>query len=114
MSYAVLVVEVRNDEKNRLRVLPVLSFSKIQLTILRGDASRLLDSTARLGLAESKCSCLLQNWDQSLVMEAPFTQIRDVLEKISGLSQHVDSLERMNHEMSPAVRTFMVSKPYRQ
>jgi hypothetical protein len=61
---------------------------------------------ARLALPESKFSYLLQDWDQSFVMEQPFGKASNAIEKILGLRQHVDSLERMNREMSQQVETF--------
>ena len=53
-----------------------------------------LDS--RLQLPESEFSYLLQDWDQELVVENPYHKVNDVVCKILGLSQSVDSLERMN------------------
>jgi len=61
---------------------------------------------ARLGLPESKFSYLLQDWDQSIAMEEPFEKVGNVMEKILGLDQHVDSLERMNRHMASAVDDF--------
>jgi len=61
---------------------------------------------ARLGLPESKFSYLLQDWDQTFAMEQPFGKVNMTVEKILGLKQHVDSLERMNREMAQPVETF--------
>ena len=63
-----------------------------------------LDET--LALPASKFSYLLQDWDQALAMEQPFAKVNDTIVKILGLNQHVDSLERMNREMSEAVDDF--------
>lgn len=60
----------------------------------------------RLALPESKFSYLLQDWDQSLAVEEPFAKVSDVIQKILGLEQHVDSLERMNRDMSDTVSDF--------
>jgi hypothetical protein len=61
---------------------------------------------ARLALPESKFSYLLQDWDQDLAMEEPFAQVNRTMQKILGLEQHVDSLERMNREMARGVDAF--------
>lgn len=60
----------------------------------------------RLALPESKFSYLLQDWDQSIAMEEPFEKVGNVVEKILGLDQHVDSLERMNRHMAESVEAF--------
>lgn len=65
---------------------------------------------ARLALPESKFSYLLQDWDQDLAMEEPFGQVNRTMQKILGLKQHVDSLERMNREMARDVEAFHASE----
>ena len=61
---------------------------------------------ARLGLPEGKFSYLLQDWDQSIAMEEPFEKVGNVIEKILGLTQHVDSIERTNRQMARTVDDF--------
>ena len=61
---------------------------------------------ARLALPESKFSYRLQDWDQSIAMEEPFEKVGNVVQKILELDQHVDSLERMNRQMSESVEDF--------
>jgi len=91
---------------------PYLSiFGEFQLSRYvygRGEGRKIdaVPLDARLALPESKFSYLLQDWDQSLAMEEPFAQVEGVLDKILGLSQHVDSLERMNRQMSQSVNAF--------
>jgi len=65
----------------------------------------------RLQLPESEFSYLLQEWDQELAVENPYNKVNDVLEKILGFSQSVDSLERMNRGMAEAVEPFQDDKP---
>lgn len=60
----------------------------------------------RLGLPESKFSYLLQDWDQAEAMEQPFAKVKGVMARILDLNQHVDSLERMNRQMSRQVDAF--------
>ena len=78
----------------------------------RGEGRKieLIPLDARLALPESKFSYLLQDWDQSLTMEEPFAKVSDVIEKILGLRQHVDSLERMNRDMSETVSDFHLTQ----
>jgi len=72
----------------------------------QGAKMELVPLDARLGLPESKFSYLLQDWDQSIAMEEPFEKVGNVIEKILGVEQHVDSLERMNRQMAGAVDDF--------
>jgi hypothetical protein len=74
----------------------------------RGEGRKIemIPLDARLAMPESKFSYLLQDWDQSLTMEEPFEKVTSVVQKILGLNQHVDSLERMNRHMSEAVESF--------
>ncbi len=60
----------------------------------------------RLNLPESKFSYVLQDWDQSQIVETPYTKVNETLVKIPGLSQSVDSMERMNRKLSENVEEF--------
>ncbi len=71
-----------------------------------GQAVRFAAVDARLALPESKFSYLLQDWDQSFAMEQPFGTVSQTVERILGLEQHVDSLERMNREMAKTAEAF--------
>lgn len=71
-----------------------------------GQKIEFVELDARLALPDSKFSYLLQDWDQSFAMEQPFGKVSQTVEKILGLRQHVDSLERMNRELSHAVDSF--------
>lgn len=72
----------------------------------KGQQAELVPLDARLALPESKFSYLLQDFDQHLAMEAPFAQTTSTVERILGVRQHVDSLERMNHKMAEHVDQF--------
>jgi hypothetical protein len=65
----------------------------------------------RLALPESKFSYLLQDWDQSFAVEQPYSQTAATIQKILGITQHVDSLERMNHRMAEDVEDFQMQLP---
>ena len=65
---------------------------------------------ARLQLPESKFSYLLQNWDQLVTTEQPYGQVSRIMEMILGVSQHVDSLERMSRQMAETAEEFSWSQ----
>jgi len=66
---------------------------------------------ARLQLPDSKFSYLLQNWDQLVTTEQPYGQVSRIMELILGVSQHVDSLERMSRQMAARAEEFSRSQP---
>jgi len=113
----------RLPEGRQLRRLPELH-SRLLLTIFgefslsravygsrEGQAIEAVPLDARLQLPESKFSHLLQSWDQLLATEQPYGQVSHVMEMILGLSQHVDSLERMSRGMSASAEEFCWSQP---
>ena len=65
----------------------------------------------QLQLPESKFSYLLQDWDQSLIVETPYAKVNETIAKILGIRQSVNSLERTNRKMSAAVSAFWSSQP---
>lgn len=72
----------------------------------KGQKAEFIPVDARLALPESKFSYLLQDFDQHLGMEQPFAQVSQTIERILGLGQHVDSLERTNRKMAEHVEKF--------
>jgi len=75
-----------------------------------GQAIRFAAVDARLALPESKFSYLLQDWDQNFAMEQPFSKVKNTVQRILELDQHVDSLERMNREMAKRADAFYASQ----
>lgn len=65
----------------------------------------------RLQLPESEFSYLLQDWSQSLGVEHAHAKVSETLEKILHQKIPVDSLERMNRQMSTTVEAFRDSRP---
>lgn len=57
----------------------------------------------RLQLPASNFSYVLQDWDQSFCVEQAFSPSAQVIERILGFRQSVDSLEQMNADMSQYV-----------
>ncbi len=66
---------------------------------------------ARLQLPANQFSYLLQNWDQLVTTEQPYGQVSRIMEMILGVSQHVDSLERMSRQMAASAEAFHGSQP---
>jgi len=66
---------------------------------------------ARLGLPEGKCSYVLRDWNQALVVEAPFDQVNTMLERMLGLKQSVASLETMTRTLAGAVAGYEATRP---
>jgi hypothetical protein len=54
----------------------------------------------RLQLPASPFSLLLQDWDQSLVMEQAYGQVSQTIQRMLKLGQSVDSLEGMTRQMA--------------
>ena len=65
---------------------------------------------ARLQLPEGKFSYLLQEWDQSLVVQSAYAETDRTIARILGFSQSVDSMERMNRDMSEPVGEFFATQ----
>jgi hypothetical protein len=66
---------------------------------------------ARLQLPDSKFSYRLQSWDQLVTTEQPYGQVSRIMEMILGVSQHVDSLERMSRQLATSAEEFSWSQP---
>lgn len=67
-----------------------------------------LDSQRQL--PASKFSYLLQEWDQALVIEQPYAQVSETLERMLGVRQSVHSLERINQQLSGSVEAFWAGR----
>lgn len=66
---------------------------------------------AWLGLPEDRCSYLLRDWNQALVVENPYGQVNAVLGRILGLKQSVASLETMTRTLAGAVAGYEAARP---
>jgi hypothetical protein len=71
-----------------------------------GQALEFVPLDNRLQLPPGVFSYVLQDWDQSLAVEQPFSQVSRTIERILKLRQSVDSLEAMNRQMSQYVGWF--------
>ena len=66
---------------------------------------------ARLGLPEGQCSYVLRDWNQALVVEAPFDPANAMLERMLGLQPSVASLETMTRTLAGAVAGYEATQP---
>src|ERR1700677_4809272 len=64
----------------------------------------------RLQLPEGAFSYLLQDWDQGFCVEAAFGQAGRTIERMLGLKQSVDTLERMNAQMAELVDDYRAER----
>ena len=71
-----------------------------------GQELELVPLDERLALPVGKFSYLLQEWDQSEATEASFGQTSQIVKRILGLKQHVDSLEQMNRRLAEHVESY--------
>ncbi len=71
-----------------------------------GQALEFVPLDNRLQLPESVFSYVLQDWDQALAVEQPFSQVSQTIERMLKMQQSVDSLEGMNRQQAQDVATF--------
>lgn len=71
-----------------------------------GQAVEFVPLDNRLQLPASVFSYVLQDWDQALAVEQPFSQVNQTIERMLRLKQSVDSLEGMNQQMAQDVGWF--------
>ena len=71
-----------------------------------GQALEFVPLDNRLQLPESVFSYVLQDWDQALAVEQPFSQVSQTIQRMLKLKQSVDSLEGMNRQQAQDVASF--------
>ena len=76
-----------------------------------GQEILLVPLDTRLKLPRSGYSHLLQDWDQALGAECAWQRVADLIGRITGVEQPVDSLERMNRRMAKAAGPFREARP---
>lgn len=101
-----LLNRLEQHERPYLSIFGEFQLSRYVYGERSGRKQELVPLDSRLALPESKFSYLLQDWDQSLVMDQPFADVSETIQKILGFRQHVDSLETMNRQMAEAVDSF--------
>lgn len=86
-----------------------LNIERFVYAARKGQRIAFCEVDARLALPDGKFSYLLQDWDQSFAMDQPFGNVVKTVNKILGLEQYVDSVERMNRNMAQEVEAFHAS-----
>jgi hypothetical protein len=97
-------------EREYLSVFGLFVLSRVVYGTREGQKMEYAPLDARLSLPQSKFSYVLQDWDQSLVVEMPYAKVEATLAKILGLSQSVNSLERINRKMAATVDEFWAAQ----
>jgi hypothetical protein len=100
----------KRKERPYVSIFGELEIERYVYAQRKGQEIEFAEVDARLALPEGKFSYVLQDWDQGFAMEQPFAVVKQTVERILGLKQSVDSLERMNRGMSRAVETFHMSQ----
>ncbi|MBK1620363.1 hypothetical protein CKO42_18345 [Lamprobacter modestohalophilus] len=76
-----------------------------------GQAIELIPLDARLKLPETCTSFLLQSWNEQLMIEQPYAQTNDLLERVLEVRQSVQTLERQQAGLSTSVDAFWAQQP---
>ena len=76
-----------------------------------GQAIELIALDARLKLPETCTSFLLQSWNEQLMIEQPYAQTTGLLERVLGVRQSVQTLERQQAGLSTSVDAFWAQPP---
>lgn len=104
----------RLPETHQRRYVSIFGVFSLARAVYGSRAGQKIDYVPldnRLQLPESAFSYLLQDWDQSLCVEQAFGQARTTVARLLGLTQAVDSLERMNQEMAALATTCVLNQP---
>lgn len=104
----------RLKELHPRRYVSIFGELKLSRTVYGSREGQKIDFVPldhRLQLPESPFSYVLQDWDQSFCVEMPFATSARTIERMLGLKQSVDSLERMNAQMAEGIEHFRENRP---
>lgn len=99
----------RLEELHSRRYVSIFGAFRLERTVYgsrEGQALEFVPLDNRLQLPESVFSYVLQDWDQALAVEQAFSQVNQTIARMLKLTQSVDSLEGMNHQMALDVGSF--------
>jgi len=99
----------RLQEPHTRRYVSIFGAFTLERTVYgsrEGQALEFVPLDERLQLPQSVFSYVLQDWDQALAMEQPFSQVSQTIERILRLKQSVDSLEGVNRQQAHDVGDF--------
>lgn len=104
----------RLPERHKRRLVTIFGAFELERTVYgsrEGQKIEFVPVDNRLQLPESEFSYVLQDWDQELCVEEAFSKAASTIKRILGLPQSVDSLERMNVQMSKRVQDYREERP---
>jgi hypothetical protein len=104
----------RLTERHKRRLVTIFGAFVLERTVYgsrEGQKIEFVPVDNRLQLPESEFSYVLQDWDQELCVEEAFGKAASTIERILALKQSVDSLERMNVQMSQRVGDYREERP---
>jgi hypothetical protein len=107
----------RLEEQHPRRYVSIFGELQISRTVYGSREGQKIDFVPldnRLQLPEGPFSYVLQDWDQSFCVESPFATSARTIERILGIKQSVDSLERMNAHVAKGVEHFRENRPMPQ
>lgn len=99
----------RLEELHTRRYVSIFGVYTLERTVYGSREGQALDFVPfdnRLQLPAGAFSYVLQDWDQSLAVEQPFSQVSQTIERMLRLKQSVDSLEGMNRQQAQDVALF--------
>jgi hypothetical protein len=76
-----------------------------------GQALEAIPLDAQLKLPETCTSFLLQSWNEQLMIDLPYAQASDLLARVLGVRQSVQTLERQQAGLSTSVDAFWAQQP---
>jgi hypothetical protein len=104
----------RLEQWHGRRYVSIFGEFKLERTVYgsrEGQKIEFVPLDNRLQLPQSVFSYVLQDWDQGFCVEQAFGPSAQAIERILGLRQSVDSLERMNEEVAEYVVDFWEAQP---
>jgi hypothetical protein len=99
----------RLEQRHARRYVSIFGAFTLERTVYgsrEGQALEFVPLDNRLQLPQSVFSYVLQDWDQALAVEQPFSQVSQTIERMLKLKQSVDSLEGMNRQQAQDAVTF--------
>lgn len=104
----------RLPERHQKRLVTIFGEFQLERAVYGSRESQKIEFVPvdnRLQLPEGDFSYVLQDWDQELCVEEAFGKSAGTVQRILGLKQSVDSLERMNMHMAERVQDYREDRP---
>jgi hypothetical protein len=105
----------RLENRHTRRLVAIFGEFALERTVYgsrEGQKIEFVPLDNRLQLPESEFSYVLQDWDQELCVEEAFSKAASTIQRILGLRQSVDSLERMTVHMAQQVQNYREDRTF--